>query len=56
MSYDRAQITLWLERLQASVEHGKRAEADSVFAEAIPAYARMTRPPATVVDIATRRA
>ena len=55
--YERARVTRWLETLAGAVATQDRAEADRVFAEAIPSFARLVKEKAggVVVDLQTAR-
>ena len=58
VGYDRARVTRWLDTLANAVASGSRAEADRVFAEAIPSFAKLLRERAggVVVDLQAARA
>ena len=58
VGYDRARITRWLETFAAAIASGSRADADRVFAEAIPSFAKLLKDRAggVVVDLQAARA
>ncbi len=58
VGYDRARITRWLETFAAAIASGSRADADRVFAEAIPSFAKLLKDRAggVVVDLNAARA
>ena len=57
VGYDRIRIGRWLEMLQSSIATGNRGEADRVFAEAIPSFAKLLKERASgkVIDLNAAR-
>ncbi len=57
VGYDRIRIGRWLEMLQSAVATGSRGDADRVFAEAIPSFAKLLKERASgkVIDLNAAR-
>ena len=57
VGYDRIRIGRWLEMLQSAIATGNRGEADRVFAEAMPSFAKLLKERASgkVIDLSAAR-